>query len=228
MSIKSKLFAAAATLTMVGGLGAAGTLTANAATPSCGHRCIDIFLREFGTHRTPGFVLDVFQQKAVAGQPIILWQPSNHDPAEDFTITNQGTVGDFYAAGLVSAALNLHYSQFEAYEIQYTPYGVDSNLCMGVGTTAANGTPVALEPCGVSSKTVWVKDSYDTIRGGFVPLINGSDTNFSNPYVLNYPGGGAYPTDKPRPQLDTWNLSKYSTGTVFDNQMWSANFGVLR
>ena len=71
MSIKSKIFAAAATLTMVGGLGAAGTLTANAATPSCGHNCIDIFSRQFGTHKHPTFVLDVFQQKAKAGQPII-------------------------------------------------------------------------------------------------------------------------------------------------------------
>jgi hypothetical protein len=64
MSIKSKIFAAAATLTMVGGIGAAGTLTANAATPSCGHNCIDIFSREFGTHHDPAFVLDVYQQKA--------------------------------------------------------------------------------------------------------------------------------------------------------------------
>jgi len=39
MSIKSKVAAAAATLTLVGGVGAAGTLTAgtaSAATPSCG------------------------------------------------------------------------------------------------------------------------------------------------------------------------------------------------
>jgi hypothetical protein len=27
--------------------------------------------------------------------------------------------------------------------------------------------------------------------------------------------------------VDTWTLSKYSNGTVFDNQMWGANFGVL-
>ena len=86
---------------------------------------------------------------------------------------------------------------------------------------------MALEPCGQSAKTVWVVDSYDTIKGFFVPLINGSDTNFSHPYVLNYPGNGAYPTDNPRPQLTTWTLSKYSNGTVFDNQMWGANFGVL-
>jgi len=30
---------------------------------------------------------------------------------------------------------------------------------------AASGTPVALEPCGQSAKTVWVVDSYDTIKG---------------------------------------------------------------
>jgi hypothetical protein len=229
MSIKSKIFAAAATLTLVGGIGAAGMLTAgtaSAATPPCGHNCIDIFSRLFGTHKHPAFVLDVYQQKARTGQPIILWAASNADPGEDFTVSAQGTVGDFYQAGLVSAALNLHYSTFEAYEIQYSPYGADSGYCVGVGTTAATGTPVALEPCGVSAKTIWVVDSYDTIKGFYVPLINGSDTNFSHPYVLNYPGN-AYPTDQPRPQLTTWTLSKYSDGTVFDNQMWSANFGVL-
>jgi hypothetical protein len=230
MSIKSKVLAAAATLTMVGGVGVAGALsagTANAATPSCGHRCIDIFSREFGTHKHPAFVLDVFQQRARVGQSIILWQTSNHDPAEDFTISVQGTVGDFFKAGLVSAALNLHYSSLAAYEIEYSPNGVGSNLCVGVGTTAATGTPVTLQPCGVSAKTVWVADSFDTIRGFYVPLINGSDTNFSHPFVLNYPGNGAFPTDNPRPQLNTWTLSKYSNGTVFDNQMWGANFGTL-
>jgi hypothetical protein len=230
MSIKSKIFATAtataATLTMAGGLGAAGTLTANAATPSCGHRCIDIFSREFGTHKHPAFVLDVLQGKAKAGQPIILWSASNHDAAQDFTISFQGTVHQFFKAGLASAALDLHYANDTAYEIQYTPNGVDSNMCVGVGSTAANGTPVALEPCGASARTVWAVDSRDTIRGFYVPLINGSDTSFSHPFVLNYPGG-VLPTSTPRPQLTTWNLSTYSNGTVFDNQMWGANFGIL-
>ena len=56
MSIKSKIFAAAATLTLVGGIGAAGTLTAgaaSAATPSCGHNCINIFSQLYGTHKHP-------------------------------------------------------------------------------------------------------------------------------------------------------------------------------
>src|ERR1700753_1631037 len=82
MSLKSKIFAAAATLTMVGGIGAAGTLTAgaaSAATPSCGKNCIDIFSQKFGTHKHPNFVLDVYQATAKAGQPVILYPASNYD-----------------------------------------------------------------------------------------------------------------------------------------------------
>ena len=50
-------------------------------------------------------------------------------------------------------------------------------------------------------------------NGGFFPLINGSDTNFSQPFVLTYPKGG-YPTDKPRPQLKVTNLTGSPTVTV--------------
>jgi hypothetical protein len=227
MSIKSKILAATAALTVAGGLGTAGALSASAATPSCGHDCINIFSREFGTHRSPNFVLDVWRGSATVGTPIILYRTSNTDKAEDFSISFQGTVSDFYAAGLVSAALNLHYSNNWAYEIEYAPYGVESGLCVGTASTAANLTPAVLVPCGVSAKSVWVVDSQDEIGRGYVPLINGSDTNFSHPYVLHYPGNG-YPTDTPRPQLNTYTLQKYSDGTVYDNELWGANFGVLR
>ena len=54
---------------------------------------------------------------------------------------------------------------------------------------------------------------------GYLPLINGSDTNFSHPYVLHYPGNG-YPTDMPRPALNTYMLQKYSTGAVYNNEVW--------
>jgi len=240
MSIKSKVFAATATLTLVGGAGAIGATSASAATPSCGPNCVNFFSRDFGTHHQPGFVLDVLRQGEKVGQPIILFRESNSDPAEDFTISQQGLVSDFFTAGLVSAAVNLHYGggakgypDFEAYEIQYAPFGVDSGLCVGVGSTAVAGTKVALEPCGVSSKTVWIKDwTNATIFGGYVPLINGSDTNFSQPYVLTYPSSG-YPTDKPRPQLYTTNLTGFSQGSfnnptgVNSNQLWGADAGVL-
>jgi hypothetical protein len=226
MSIKSKVFAGATALTLIGGVGAVGELSANAATPSCGNHCVDLFAQVFSTHMRPSFVLDVLRQGQKIGQPIILFRESNNDPAEDFTVSREGTVHELYQAGLASAGLNLHYSHFEAYQFEYSPNGVGSGLCMGVATTAAQGTPVTLQSCGASGRTTWVVDSYDQIHGNYVPLINGSDTNFSNPYVLNYQGN-SYPTDMPRPQLTVHTLSKYSNGTVFNNQMWSADTGVL-
>jgi hypothetical protein len=243
MGLKSKVFAAAATLTLVGGVSTVGMLSAAAATPSCGNTCIDIFSREFGTHRTPNFVLDVWRQGAKVGQPIILFRTSNTDPAEDINASFQGFVSDFFAAGLVSSAVNLHYGggaagfpDDVAFELEYTPFGVGSGLCVGVASTAAQGTKVSLQPCGASSKTVWIVDTGDsaTINRGYVPLVNGSDTNFSHPFVLTYPKNG-FPTDKPRPQLITQNLTGFTgnflvpvLGTVNDNQLWGADFGVLR
>ncbi len=256
MSIKSKVFAAAATLTLIGGVGAAGAMSASAATPSCGFTCVDIFSHNYGTHHNPGFVLDVLRQGDKVGQPVILFRTSNSDPAEDFTIAYQGQVSAFLAAGLVSPALALHYGggcEFwdthvypaacgkyfpddYAYEIEYAPYGADSGLCVGTPTTAAQDTYVSLQPCGATSKTVWVVDIANSIGHTFfdkyVPLINGSDTNFSNPYVLTYPQD-SYPTDMPRPQLTTQTLQQFSNGgpvnggTVNANQEWGGDFGPL-
>ena len=112
MSIKSKVFAAAATLTLVGGVGAASAITAgtaSAATPSCGWSCVNIFSHNYGTHHHPGFVLDVLRQGEKVDQPVILFRTSNSDPAEDFTVAYQGQVSDFNAAGLMTNAMALHY-----------------------------------------------------------------------------------------------------------------------
>ena len=262
MSFKSKVAAAAATLTLVGGVSLAGALTAgtaSAATPSCGGGCLNLFSKQFGTHKSPNYVVDVLRQGEKVGQPVILFRTANYDPAEDWTVAFQGTVADFFAAGLVSSALALHYgclpSTFPggscksatnphgfpndpAFENEYAPFGVDSGLCLGVAATAFNDEGVTLQPCGVSSKTVWILDFQDSwstfIHGGYIPLINGSDTNFSHPFVLTYPNNG-YPTDMPRPQLVVTNLTGFAQGpngpelgTVDVNQLWGADFGILK
>ena len=235
MSFKSKVLAGAATLALVGG--AAATITsgpANAATPSCGHRCINLFSKKFSDVLTtkPGFVVDVLRQGAKVGQPIIMFQSSNSDPAEDFTVSLQGRVSDFVTAGLVSPALAIHYANDRAWEFQYSPNGVDSGLCIGTASAPITNAGVTLQPCGVSAKTVWITDVQNIQRGGlftfpYVPLISGAGSNFSNPFVLTYPQNGN-PNDKPRPQLVTQNLHTFSRGQVFDNQQWSAFFGVLQ
>jgi len=279
MSIKSKLLAAAATLTLVGGVGLAGALTAGpaaAGTPSCGPGCVNIFNQDIGQ----GFLVDVLRQGEKVGQPIILFRTANFDPALDWSITFQGTVADFYAAGLVDAATALHYGcdnvnfvggscfvpfapatsttaavpahgtfpNLNAFEIEYAPFGVDSGLCMGVAATAFADEGVTLQPCGVSSKTVWIVDSFDQATGvptpvfrntpfANLPLINGSNTNFSAPFVLTYPGN-AFPTDKPRPQIVVQNLTGFEQpgtaglilpviNSINSNQLWGGFQGVL-
>jgi hypothetical protein len=254
VGLKIRVLAATAALTLAGGIGAAAG-TAHAATPSCGNNCVDIFSRAFGTHRTPNYVLDVLHQGAKVGQPVILFRTSNTDPAEDIVPSIQGTTADFFAAGFVSAAVALHYGcvpapkpganfpnclltsvDDPAVELEYSPFGVDSGLCVGLAATATAKEGVTLQPCGVSAKTVWIVDLNDspaTLSHGYVPLINGSDTNFSHPFVLTYPANG-FPTDRPRPQLFVSNLTGFQTtigtpiGSVDDTQLWGANFGVLK
>jgi hypothetical protein len=267
-TIKSKVFAAAATLTLVGGVGAAAAMSAGAATPSCGTNCLDVFSKQFGTFGHPAFALDTWRQGAKVGQPQILFRTSNTDPAEDYSLSFQGTTSDFFAAGLVSSAVELHYGgginvtkpagnpvfpDDPAFEIEYSPYGVGSGLCVGVAHTAVQNEGVTLQPCGDTSKTVWILDiplrrlqlsdgcPLNPLYFLEAPLINGSDTNFSHPFVLTYPSSG-FPTDIPRPQLRVANLTGFTqtggtgpaavcgTDSVVgpsSNQEWAAVTGVL-
>ena len=255
MRIKSRVIAAAAALTLVGGVSAVGMLSASAATPSCGSFCTDLFSREFGTHHSPNFVMDVFRQGAHVGQPIILFRTSNTDPAEDFNASFSGSLDDFFAAGMVSSAVELHYGGTRpippitvaghgatgffndpAFELEYTPYGVGSGLCVGLAGIAVQNEQVTLQPCGRDGRTVWIVDAGDsaTVSHGYVPLVNGSDTNFSHPFVLTYPQNGQ-PTDQPRPRVKVQNLTGFTgsflvpvLGTINDNQLWGADFGPLR
>ena len=122
MSVKAKIAAGTATFGLVGGgLAMAGTMTASAATPNCGRHCTQIFSQKYG----PQYLVDVWQARAAAGTPVILFQRSNSDPAEDFVVNDLGTVHSFYNNhGLVTPAFDRTYRADEAYEIQYEPYGL--------------------------------------------------------------------------------------------------------
>jgi hypothetical protein len=174
MSVKSKVLATAATLTLLGGAGVAAMATAgaaNAASPSCGDSCIDVFSHQFGTFADPNFVMDAYKRGDAVGTPVILFRTSNADPAEDFTVSQEGLVSEFYAASLVSAGVALQFGcttgvfgacdgqgqgNYWAYEFMYSPYGVQTGLCTGLAATAVAGEKVTLQPCGVSGKTVWI------------------------------------------------------------------------
>ena len=105
---------------------------------------------------------------------------------------------------------------------------------MGMAATAFSDEGVTQQPCGVSANTGHPRPAVHLRLGARVhPLINGSDTNFSQPFVLTYPNDSV-PADKPRPQLVVTNITGLSNGhgspqlgTVKVSQLWGADFGVL-
>jgi hypothetical protein len=211
--VKSKIFAGLMALALAGGILAAVQLPGNAATTQCGPGCMSLASKQWGT----GFVTAVSGGTAQAGQPVVLSGAGSFS-AEDFQVVFQGTVADFYAAGLVTAAVGKTWPSLNAYTFQYAPGGVKTTLCLGTATTAANGTAVSLQPCQVDARTVWIPLDTDTL-GGAEPMINASDTLVNTPYVLT--AGSA-----PGKQLTTRRLDLVA-GTFNPAQMWQSLFGVL-
>src|SRR5260370_33090468 len=99
MSIKSKVLAAAAALTVAGGLSTAATLPASAATTQCGSACVQIFSKMFGTYANPGFIESVFLGIPPPGVPTILHRASDSDPTGDFIVPQTGMGPKLYAEG---------------------------------------------------------------------------------------------------------------------------------
>ncbi len=215
MTIAGKLFAAGVAAAVAGWVAIAAP-AAQAATPQCGTGCAALYNLIYG----PSDVIAVAGAsgtQANTGQPVALLPASGSNQGEDWVVLDEGTVSDFYAAGLVSAGLNLHYGNDEVYEYDYVPYAVDSGLCLGVAGIAGNGAPVSLQPCGESAHTLWVADVADQYRRQ-IPLVNGSDTNFSYPYVLTADTTGI--------TMSTRMLTG-GNGVIDNGQYWSTEYGVL-
>jgi hypothetical protein len=203
-------------------ISAAGVANAStqapAATPSCnGASCVNTYTAEWG----PGYILKARYSAAVWGNRVILKGASDFSPGEDWTIYFQGTVKTFAALGLVSPNLTLHYSSDPAFELQFSPYGVNSGLCEGTAVAAFSDEPITLNWCGTpGGLTAWIVDLHFHTGPytGFTPFIAGSDTNYSDPYVASA---------KALNRLVTFRLQSFSDGIVYSNELWSDFPGVV-
>jgi hypothetical protein len=189
---------------------------AHAATTQCGANCEALYNLTFGTADVVA-VVGASGTSAHTGQAVDLSAASGSNQGEDWVLEDEGTVADFYAAGYLSAAFNLHYGGDEVYEYDYIPRGTYTGECLGVAGTAGNTTPVSLQPCGVNAKTLWATDTADQYERQ-LPLINGTDNNFSFPYVLT--------GDKTGTALSTHMLTG-GNGVIDSGQYWGTEFGVL-
>jgi hypothetical protein len=161
MSVTSKVLASAVALTAAVGASTVATLPASATTPECGPGCIAVFTPAFGTHAAPAFVEAVLDGVGGRGQQMVLQPVSSSDPSEDLK-PRGGLVSDFYAAGMVSAAVNRHYGSLRAAQLEYAPRGDASGLCVGLARTAYEGEPLTLQPCTIPRRTVWIIDTADS------------------------------------------------------------------
>ena len=110
MSFKSKVLAGAATLALVGGVGTAGALSASAATPSCGrelHQHLQPRLRDAQAARTSRSTCSARARRSASRSSC----SRRATPTRQWTSSSsfQGMTSDFFAAGLVSSAVKLHY-----------------------------------------------------------------------------------------------------------------------
>jgi hypothetical protein len=211
MYLGSRILAGLATLTLAGAAAGAAVPTADAATTACGSSCVALVSQEWGA----GYVSSVAGLDA-RGRHVILAAAGAY-PAEDFQLEYVAPVALLYTDGIVGSAVGTTWPSDDAYEYQYTPDGNDTGLCLGTAATAVNGTGIGLETCGVNASTLWITLSGDYAHG-YEPLINGTDTNATTPYVLT--AGAVGDT------LTTQEL--YQVGdAIAPAQMWRNRSGVL-
>ena len=223
MSIKTKVLAAAATLTVAGGLSTAGTLPATAATTQCGSACVQIFSKMFGTYTHPGFIESVFLGIPLADVPTIVHRASSSDPTGDFIVSKRGTVSTFYADGMVSAAVNARYGSETAVQVEYAPYGHATGLCSAVATTAYQGEGLSLQPCSTPGTTVFIIDTADSpaTAPAYFPIVDASTTDFIHPFTMTIHGD---PAHNLFPQIKLEHLIG-NPANVPDNQLWGSAAG---
>jgi hypothetical protein len=198
--VTRRIFAGRAACALAGGAVTAAVPAAGAATTQCGSACTtwlpyqeapDNVLNSPGD--TQGSIIDLAGKGDHAG--------------EDFKSLNEGTTTQFYQAGLIAAPLAEEWPTYDMYEYEYTPDGQPTNLCIGTNGTATDSTGLILEPCGVYVDTLWLPLP-DKAYGGFEPIVAGTDTNISAPYVMTAGRGdgpvGTYQLQSGEPASQLW------------------------
>jgi len=216
--------AAGVAVTSVIGLSAASVASASVAvnhphaTPACWFDCSNLFSEQLGA----GTIMSVYVPGS-NGQAVTAHVGTKTDlrggnlasSNEDFTLSQNDTLGDacltvnLGGAGLLSpssySCIQLRAgnftSSFPVIEDNWSPSGNQSGLCPGVPGAAHAGELVTLQNCGQSAGTLWVIDENNirTIGGiTYTPLVLGSDTQSSQPFILQVNTGSHGPANQLR------------------------------
>jgi hypothetical protein len=246
------LYAVAAAAVVAGSLSlSAGVASAaphiNKGTVACGGACINLFAAQLGSNVTlNAFVPGDTGTGGRVGQKVNMRLAGNFRPNGDWEPDLVGFVSEFCGTAandffLPTSYVCLNYPNFPVFELSWSPFGNQSNLCAGVRTGGVSGENVTLQDCGVSANTVWIVDQNNSTTGGsclspatppvgpgvdpsvtYCPWINGGDTRFSQPLVLTLNAGSSNPQN----QLLLRPETKVG-GEVRTDQLFAFYFGAI-
>jgi hypothetical protein len=199
------------------------------ATPACGDNCFNLYSLAFGPNQiqsanVPG---DNGGTGWKVGQTINLKYATDSSPNEDFTGGYVATVAQLCTEGQLSPYICNTYGtsstydgNFPVYESDFSPYGNETGLCVGVQRPDIQNENVSLQWCGDGPGTFWVADLAHA-HIGYTPFLNGGDTSYTHPMVLAvYTGKGI----GRRLRIERLNL--LTGGYVANEEMFALDFGV--
>jgi hypothetical protein len=168
----------AATALIVTAIAAASLLhsrSAGASTAACGSACTSPSVESLGT-------TDVL---TVSGTNVVMAAASSTNTNQDWTTEAQGTVSAAVLDGIVSAKLNLNYSNDTLVEFQYAPGGIPSDQCLANTATVVSSSnedvqwyeptlTVVLAQCGITAQSLWIVDQNTLVNSSnsYTDLIN--------------------------------------------------------
>jgi hypothetical protein len=207
--VKRRIFAGLAAVALAGGASAAAAPAGHAATTQCGSNCLTFAAEKYGST-----YVAAIQARLVEQGSVVSLAGSANFKGEDFTSIDVGTTTQLWEEGLVPIALAKNWPGYQMYEYEFAPYGQDGNLCIGTAAAAANGTELSLQPCGVNDQTLWMPETDEAVNG-YEPIVAGTDTRSTAPYVIT--------TASPGDALTTHELAAPTPSS----QLWEKIVGVL-
>jgi hypothetical protein len=207
--VKRGIFAGLAAVALAGGAVTAAAPAASAATTQCGSACFTFASGEYGES-----YVSAIQSRGPEQGSVVTLAGSGNFEGEDFMSLDAGTTTQFFQDGIVPVTLAKNWPGYQLYEYEFAPFGHPSNLCIGTATAAVSGAELSLQPCGVNDQTLWLPETHDAING-FEPIIAGSDTRSTAPYVITAgsPGGALTTYEQASPERSS--------------QLWEEIVGVL-
>ena len=233
------LSAGVAVTTMLG-LSLAGAASASTpthsrpmATTACASNCLDYSSLLLGT----GTIINAYVNDAAGpgkvGDAVNMERASNSHQNMDFTdyvpagpvSSYCGSLSDGYLFARSSFICH-NYGADIVTELNYSPYGNETGLCLGVATAGMANENLSLQNCGSSARTLFISDANHAVtRSGhlYEPLINGADTSFGDPLVITVNEGSMRPMN----QLQLQREHLLTGGVAEDAQLFTVRTGAV-